>query len=576
MSKPGKEIASRYAPPIIFIIASIIYALPLLLKWGYIGVGDWELFVTMAAVPAKTILHFHQFPFWNPYLGGGNILFAHPEVGVLSPFFLLILLFGPIAGLKLMILAAYFLGFLGTYLFSRTLGLSRYSSYLVAFAYFGSTYFGSHFSIGHIPFTHFCFLPWFLYFLLKSSEDGRFIFGAILSIALIVIGNGAAVPFLYTVFFSGLFIILYSCETRSFRYIKAYLLSIVLGLLLASVKVIPMYYYLSQNQWPGMPEDHTPLALLTKIFFSLNQALFQQAGSGQYWGWHEYSAYISPLIIILAACGLVCKFRKCLIWLILLVFFFLFGLGNFGSFSPWALITHLPGFESIRSPARAFQFAILAVAIMSGFGLDYFLATRRWTDSIRRIIALSVVGLVLVSNFLINLPNFETIAYKKPRIVEFDDEFRHVIGRKDNIYNLFLRNRGSLVAPWLSAYRESRGLVTAANEVMMEYVITGQARILKRNYTPNRVEYGIEPIAPGTIIFGIGYDNGWSAADGRPVYENNGLVATDFRLTDNRLILKYRAPFFILGLIVSLGVLALCLLFFVNRNLGERLKAVLN
>ena len=94
----------RFVPTVIFFCISTIFTLPFLLKWSYIGVGDWELFVTMAAVPAKTILHYGQFPFWNPYIGGGNILFAHPEVGILSPFFSLILIFGPIAGLKIQIL----------------------------------------------------------------------------------------------------------------------------------------------------------------------------------------------------------------------------------------------------------------------------------------------------------------------------------------------------------------------------------------------------------------------------------------------------------------------------------------
>ena len=215
MAKIEIDKKRNFLPPIIFFVISLVFVLPFLLKWKYIGVGDWELFVTMAAIPVKTVLHFHQFPFWNPYIGGGNILFAHPEVGVLSPFFILLLIFGPIGGLKLQMLVCYFLGFWGSYKMAGRLGLSDITSYLVSFAYFGSSYFSLHFSIGHVPFTHFCFLPWFIYFLLKVEDNWKYIFGAGLTIALIVIGNGAAVPFLYTLFFTGVFVIMYSIEKKS-------------------------------------------------------------------------------------------------------------------------------------------------------------------------------------------------------------------------------------------------------------------------------------------------------------------------------------------------------------------------
>lgn len=574
MSKNGSPGSASYLPPLIFLVVSVIFILPFLLKWDYIGVGDWELFATMAAVPERTVLHYHQFPFWNPYVGGGNILFAHPEVGILSPFFILILVLGPIAGLKIQMMIAYLLGFWGTYLFAGRLGISRVASYLVSFAYFGSSYFALHFSIGHVPFTHFCFLPWFVYFILKTRDDWKYFFGSAVSMALIVIGNGAAVPFLYTVFFSGFFILLYSFEKKRFKLICTYILSIVLGLLLAAVKFIPMYHYLSQSRWEGMPEDHTPVSLLLKTFFSFNQAIFQVSGPEQYWGWHEYSAYISPLVILLAVVGLIYSFKRCRLWLLTGFVFLVFGLGHFSDISLWNLVLHIPGFSSIRSPARAFQFVILSAAVISGFGLDDLLSRFRFSEGAKKILAVSVIGLVLLTNFLINLPAFSTIGHKTPQKVHFDEDFRHIIGRKDNIYGQFLSNRGSLVAPWLSAYKESRGLVTPTNEVLMEYVIQGQLQVLNRRYTPNKVEYDVAPASDGVILFGIGYDDGWFSTDGRRLYENNGLVATNFNRQDNHIALAYRAPYFTAGLIISLLTICACLFLCFNRKLGKRFKAI--
>lgn len=575
MTENQHESHNRFLPPIIFFCVSVLFTLPFLLKWNWIGVGDWELFVTIAAVPAKTILHYAQFPFWNPYIGGGNILFAHPEVGVISPFFLVILIFGAVAGLKIQILFSYFLGFWGSYLFARRLHLSTYASYMVAFVYWGSSYFALHFSIGHIPFTHFCFLPWFLYFLSRVEDDGRYIFAASLSIALVILGNGAAIPLLYTLFFSGLYVGLRSLEKKDYRPVKRYLLAVVFGLLLASVKFIPMYYYLSGNQWLGSADDFTPLGLVGKAFFSFDQSLFRDIHPDQHWGWHEYSAYISPVIIALALLGCFKAFRRARIWIIVAIFFFVFGLGYFSEFSLWNLMVQLPGFSSIRSPARGFQFVILAVAIMSAIGLDKLMDNLKGKKLPPKAIALSIIIIILVSGFFVNLPAWRTIAHKYPPETVFNREFRHEIGHKQDIYNSFLKNRGSLAAPWLSAYKESRGLVTEDNQVLMEHILRGSAQILSRSYTPNRVEYEIAPASDGTIIFGIGYDEGWSADDGRRLYENNGLVATEFKSGDRQIILNYRPPGLSVGLIISMlsliGFLFVCF----NLKFRKRLESIL-
>ena len=92
-------------------ILSLFYTLPFLLKITWWGGRDWDLFTTMAAVPVGSLVDYGQFPFWNSYLGGGNILFHHPEVAVLSPFFLLYLVFGAVVGLKLQVLICYVIGF---------------------------------------------------------------------------------------------------------------------------------------------------------------------------------------------------------------------------------------------------------------------------------------------------------------------------------------------------------------------------------------------------------------------------------------------------------------------------------
>ena len=109
--------------PAIFFALAVYYTPPFLLKYNYWGIRDWDLFTTIAAVPFGILVYYHQFPFGNPYLGGGNILFHTPAVAVLSPFLLLYLMFGAVVGLKLLALVCYFLGFWGSYRLAETLGL---------------------------------------------------------------------------------------------------------------------------------------------------------------------------------------------------------------------------------------------------------------------------------------------------------------------------------------------------------------------------------------------------------------------------------------------------------------------
>jgi len=564
----------KYLPPLISFVIAFIFALPILLDWSYIGPRDWELFVTMAAVPVKTVLHYGQFPFWNPYIGGGNILFVHPEAAILSPFFLICLLFGAIGGLKIQVMLAWFIGFWGSHLFARRLGLSRVSSWLVSFTYFGSSYFALHFAAGHMPFTHFCFLPWLAYFVLKAKDNSKYILAGAFAAALIVLGNGAAIPLLYTSFFVGMLMLLYSIREKRYVYLKYFILSILIGVLISAVKFIPMYLELSQFPWEGRTDDFTAVSLLPSIFFSFDQFLFKEMGAGHNWPWHEYGAYFSPLVFLLGLFAVIKMFRRLWIWLVLAVFFLIFGLGHYADLSLWNLFMKLPGFSSIRAPGRAFQFTVLSFGILGGFGLDYIIKSQKDRIPSIKKLAYIVPVLIIAVNFGINYRSLTEVDYKKPGEVQFREDFRQELGGVEELYTQFQHNRGSLVAPWLSAYKPSRGIVMPDNTVMMEYILSGQAFVTYKKHTPNKVEYKLSTQTSGSIVFSIGYDKGWQAADGRPVHEQQGLVAVNFKQGGDHIILEYRTPGFYLYLAISVIFLAGSIAVLVHPKLGERFKAI--
>ncbi|MCP4705801.1 MAG: hypothetical protein GY865_14475, partial [candidate division Zixibacteria bacterium] len=221
------------------------------------------------------------------------------------------------------------------------------------------------------------------------------------------------------------------------------------------------------------------------------------------------------------------------------------------------------------------QFVVLSIAVIAGFGLDYIIGKLKDTVPSIKQIVIALVGLILLGNFLVNLPSFNTIDYKLPKKQTFSKEFRHEIGDANDIYRIFQRNRGSLMAPWLSAYKESRGLVSQSNQVAMEYIMSGKLQVISRNYTPNLIEYEIDPSSDGKIIFGIGYDRGWSCTDGRELLEEHGLVATKFDTFDKKIILTYTTPWFYTGLIVSVLTLLVFLMILFSSKFGDRYKSIL-
>ncbi|HPI33708.1 MAG TPA: YfhO family protein, partial [candidate division Zixibacteria bacterium] len=501
-----------------------------------------------------TVLHYGQFPFWNPYLGGGNILFHHPEVAVLSPFVLLYFLCGPVVGLKLQVLIAYFLGFWGSLRLFRTLGMPRGSTVVAAVAYFGSVHFALHFAEGHMPFTHYAFLPWFVHFVLKGAEDRRNLLGAVVALALMILGNGAAVPLLYTLLATALLLALRAAQRRSPAEARVFLLAVGLALALAAVKVLPMIAYLAQNRWTGDPAEAIPWSALPAMFFGLKHSLFVQNFAGQKWAWHEYGVYVSPLLVAAGAYAAVARFRRHWPWVVFIAFFLLLGLGNFAPWSPWALLTGLPGFESLRATGRAMHFVILGAAVLGGLGLGC------WEDRARAAArggwlrgAVVAAGLLIAAtNLALAWPIMSEGFRKPPKHVDRSPEFRQVVDAEPHAFENYLANRGSLVSPWLSAYHPSRGLV-GPGIVYSELFSGGEAKVYVRDYTPNRITYTLNGGGHGgELVIGMGYDPGWRATDGRTITENQGLIA--FPVTPGRqtVVLVYRTPYFSHGAVISL------------------------
>src|ERR1700693_5382479 len=84
------------------ILFGLAFSLPVLAHLSAVSTNyDWDFHLELHWVPFYKVTHFHQFPLWNPYRCGGLPMLANPHSRILTPFFLLHLLFGPFIGLHL-------------------------------------------------------------------------------------------------------------------------------------------------------------------------------------------------------------------------------------------------------------------------------------------------------------------------------------------------------------------------------------------------------------------------------------------------------------------------------------------
>ncbi|MCP4569667.1 MAG: hypothetical protein GY841_18975 [FCB group bacterium] len=539
----------RWLPYILFLAITAVLAIPLLKNIGYWGIRDWDLFTTLHAAAVRSIVEFGQFPFWNPYIGGGNILFAHPEVPVLNPLFGLLLIFGPLIGLKIQVVIVYFIGLTGFYKLSRQEGIGFWGALMAAIVFMLSSYLTLHFAVGHIPFHSFAVFPWLLFFYRKSLTHPLHILSAGAVVGFIILGSGAAVPLLFSLFFLFLFSLFDCAQGRGLRPPLYAILAGICGILFGAIKFFPMFDYLNRHPWiPDGTVQITSWSALPKMFFSFQQSPFAQHAT-EVWGWHEYGAFIGPMAAFLALVAVVTRFRQVWPYVVLICFSLVLVLGSFWPpFSPWDLLHKLPGFESIRVPSRFALLALICVALLAGRGVDALqslFAYRRMT------LGILLCGTVLVTHLIVCLPILNKAFVRPPAKLRINADFKQIEGDPNQMYSAFLANRGTLRAAWLSAYRPGRGILGQDNRASEWYSENKAVTVIGREFSPNRLAFDLQTVTGGTLTISQGFDQGWRRTDGGEIKPVSDLVSFFVHPTDQRIMLEYFPDYFIAGAVVT-------------------------
>lgn len=576
-----KKTACRIIFPLMLTAAALAFISPVFEGIHNVGVSDWDSHFFFHAVPVRTILEYGQFPLWNPYYCGGNVMLASPESNFLAPPFIFALLFGEVVGVKLIIAFYAVMGFLGMYLLSRVLGLARLSSLVPAAVFMTSSWFTLRVSEGHSSFLPFALMPFVAAMYIKSfGERNWWRWAAIASVfyAWMIFGGGVY-PFTVTSIFLAFFCVLSVIRARSIRPAWTLAAIVAMTFCLSAVKALPQYEFMSSFPRKTEAVEFHSTEILGKALFSRNQRVTTQdpefylkAGTTKEeqakafwsgatpWGWHEYGAFVGVASFILFI-GSFAVIRKSWPWIAISLAALLMSLGEFSPVNIWSVLHRLPVISSLHGSSRVMPLFVFTFAVAAGFALsraEEALEGRR--KKAGTAFAAIAAAVVFIEMFTVSRPVLkDAFTESAPRAVK-NESFRQLVVSEPTKVNYasFLSNTGVLncydtMRPPIKAVpfgsddgRKNPGYMGEA------FFGSGKGRAAVTYFSPNLVVVDAMPVGKDTLVLNQNYFKGWKA-NGADAVDHWGLVGAPVAQPGKKQItFTYSPRSFKIGLVVSI------------------------
>jgi len=570
---------SKYFPSIIFFIITIIYCFPIFKNFSYWGQMDWDQFTFWNAVPRHTILDHHQFPLWNPFVNGGNVLLAHPHSPFLSPFYILVLLLGPIAGLKLQIIIHLFLGLLGMFSLAQYFKMDKTSSYLSSFTFMLCSIFPLHLTEGHTSWLTISFIPWIFLFYLKSFADKKYILASIFFLSMTIFSGSVDI-------FKQIFalLVIYSffkiLQLKKLISLKILLFIFSGTFLICAIKLIPMIEFLSKYPRESFfsHEDHygTALSTIYKMLLSREQMLLDKLSlnttveNGLLMpAWHEFGAYVGIIPLFLFIYGTLKTFKERWPLIVTGLFFFVIILGCKSPINLLKMIWTLPVYNSSVVFSRFIVGFIFSVSVLSGLGLTKLkefltLPFKKNKFLTPKIFSFLIVLFVLFDLYLVNSPIFKNAFRIKPIGISKNkfftqkyDEFNFFdedISRSSQ-YPIFLNNNGLLESYEIVEIKKGDiRTVGNSNYKGEAYLIESDEDVLIKYFSPNKITISANIKNDDILVLNQNYYKGWLIKDGFDIREAKkfkGLISTNISPGKREITFYFLPLTFLLGTFIS-------------------------
>ena len=541
---------------------------------------DWGYFNGLSLVVRSSILHYGTFPIHNPWLMGGIDILANPQSRVFSPFVVFDMIFIPPLANLFALITLSIIGSIGFYRLIRYLVINKNIAVIGTILFIHASWFSLHFSVGHIIFGSFQLIGLAFYFILRIQEKNFKIYYALLNAFFLL--DGAIYVFIFTNLLFVASILFCVNDLNPIRFVKsviiqwkASLLSILIFLMLASVKILPNLIVHST----GHPKSESlvlSLKYITHGFFNPFQTPLTIIGNRETLlpPFQEVGAYLGLFgVLIITSYLFSVKSRKFFSYIFVGVFFFWLGSGWLYEINPWRLFQQIPLLNSAHVPSRTFLFAYLMYLILLCFALEFF------TAKLKPVVIKIIIGLLIAESLFVSAYPYYHV-FKKDHFLCKTEIFNTLIvsntidktvahssespGNGKDFLLYFETNTGSK-----STYEpiSTRGKIRSVDDTDYQgeiYIVKGKGKIWIDSYIPGKIQicYDLDTISE--IQLNTNYLGGWKSSDpGIMVKIKEGLLTIKPDKLSGKAELFYRPdylfviiPLFIFGLILSFVILA--------------------
>jgi len=348
---------------------------------------SWSLSIADSFYYANELKH-NNLPIWNPHIGNGFPVFAEGQTGELYPLNLVIFRLLPFAlAYNLTLVLTLIISALGTYLFCRSMSLSKLSSTFAGLIFSLGGFFVFHLQ-HHALIEAASLFPWVFWttneFIKTRKATSLLLISVVVALQLLT-GFPQLAFYTQVALLSYVLMLLFFEKKKKIK-LKTVIFvftTLALGFLLAAVQLIPTYEFLKLSTRTSNPQEilsQFPYTYKNLLQF-LNPFILGSPKDGTYplwqpgkWGiFWESSAFVGiiPLVLGLGAVfGNIFKTRKSknvLYLSALLLFAIMLALGEK---SPLYVVFTIPPFSLFRVPSRFLLVVQFTLAVLSAVYLN--------------------------------------------------------------------------------------------------------------------------------------------------------------------------------------------------------------
>ncbi len=567
LTTASRAVAVLAIPAMILLVVSPLLAHP----WTF-GLHNWDQMNTQREVVVKSLLRFHQFPFWDPYECGGHPAWGSLESDpiVVSPWLPVYLLAPLPIAIRIEIIVSAFWSALGCWMLASRFTRSVALRALLAIAVAVNSRWALQIAAGHTWHLLYGLVPWILYLFDRAIETGapparsrRDLLLAALCLSAMVYAD-AIYPVPHVAFLLGLYALLMARTGRSWQPIRALAAAFAMAVGFAGPKLLPLAEQLMRyprhirSEEAIWPQDIVKI-LTWRVGDIISTTSFI---NGQ---WHEWGLYLGWLGLGLLVAGVIASRgprERALKWAGFVML--LFVIGGFHQLTPWRLFHLVPIFKSQHVPSRWLYTAVITLGCVAVSGAEGWLARAGKRRALYEVVlGFKVAAAVALDMGLVaRMPIAQSFVNPVPSLQDSAPPFHmvHRLPPKPNYQACLwdvstlpgvLDNVGTLECDTDNGLhitqRDETGRMPGVGawgdddpEYLGEaYVPEGGARATIVSWTPNEVEVRVDGAHAGDhLVMNQNWDPDWTAG-GAPAVAYHDAVATVLSAPDQTVRFRY-------------------------------------